>query len=59
THQLYKPELWTQSLEELVTLGVTEVIECCPNKVFSGLIKRIDKSIDINDTHSIERLENI
>ncbi|MBK2356886.1 ACP S-malonyltransferase [Francisella hispaniensis] len=57
--QLYKPVLWTQSVEELVKLGVTEVIECGPNKVLSGLIKRIDKSLDIKDTNSIDSLENI
>ena len=30
--QLYKPVLWTQSVEELVNLGVSEVVECGPNK---------------------------
>lgn len=57
--QLYKPVLWTQSVEELVKLGVTEVIECGPNKVLCGLIKRIDKSLIIKDTNTIESLENI
>ena len=57
--QLYKPVLWTQSVEELVKLGVTEVIECGPNKVLSGLIKRIDKSLVIKDTNSVDSLENI
>lgn len=57
--QLYKPVLWTQSVEELVKLGVTEVIECGPNKVLSGLIKRIDKSLVTKDTNSVDSLENI
>lgn len=57
--QLYKSVLWTQSIEELVKLGVTEVIECGPNKVLSGLIKRIDKSLAIKDTNSVNSLENI
>ncbi|AEI35915.1 ACP S-malonyltransferase [Francisella salina] len=57
--QLYKPVLWTQSIEELVELGVTEVIECGPNKVLSGLIKRIDKSLTIKDTNNVDSLENI
>ncbi|MFV9925279.1 MAG: ACP S-malonyltransferase [Francisella endosymbiont of Hyalomma scupense] len=57
--QLYKPVLWTQSVEELAKLGVTEVIECGPNKVLSGLIKRIDKSLVIKDTNSVDSLENI
>ncbi|AIT10076.1 ACP S-malonyltransferase [Candidatus Francisella endociliophora] len=57
--QLYKPVLWTQSVEELVKLGVEEVIECGPNKVLCGLIKRIDKSLTIKDTNTVESLENI
>ncbi len=57
--QLYKPVLWTQSIEELVKRGITEVIECGPNKVLSGLIKRIDKSLAIKDTSGIDSLENI
>ncbi|MFV9972648.1 MAG: ACP S-malonyltransferase [Francisella endosymbiont of Hyalomma asiaticum] len=57
--QLYKPVLWTQSVEELVKLGVTEVIECGPNKVLSGLIKKINKSLVIKDTNSVDSLENI
>lgn len=57
--QLYKPVLWTQSVEELVKLGVNEIIECGPNKVLCGLIKRIDKSLTIKDTNTVESLENI
>ncbi len=57
--QLYKPVLWTQSVEELVKLGVSEVIECTPNKVLCGLIKRIDKSLTIKDTNTVDSLENI
>ncbi|ALB01414.1 ACP S-malonyltransferase [Francisella persica ATCC VR-331] len=57
--QLYKPVLWTQSVEKIVKLGVTEFIECGPNKVLSGLIKRIDKSLVIKDTNSVDSLENI
>ncbi|QLE79651.1 ACP S-malonyltransferase [Francisella sp. Scap27] len=57
--QLYKPVLWTQSVEELVKLGVSEIIECGPNKVLCGLMKRIDKSLTLKDTNSIESLEKI
>ena len=57
--QLYKPVLWTQSIEKLVELGVAEVIECGPNKVLSGLIKRINKDLIIKDTNTIDSLANI
>ncbi|RUS69054.1 hypothetical protein EGW08_023185, partial [Elysia chlorotica] len=52
--QLYKPVLWTQSVQELCNNGVTEVIECGPNKVLCGLIKRIEKDLIIKDTNTIE-----
>ncbi|QIV94884.1 ACP S-malonyltransferase [Allofrancisella frigidaquae] len=57
--QLYKPVLWTQSVQELVNLGVNEIIECGPNKVLCGLIKRIDKNLSTKDTNTIDSLENI
>ncbi len=57
--QLYKPVLWTQSVQELANLGVQEIIECGPNKILCGLMKRIDKRLTLKDTNSIESLENI
>ena len=57
--QLYKPVLWTQSVQELAGLGVKEIIECGPNKVLCGLMKRIDKNLVLKDTNTIESLETI
>ncbi|WP_304061966.1 ACP S-malonyltransferase [Metallibacterium scheffleri] len=45
--QLYMPVRWTDSMQALAALGVTRVAECGPGKVLSGLLKRIDKSIDV------------
>lgn len=44
--QLYLPVQWTGCVEALAARGVTRVAECGPGKVLSGLIKRIDKSLD-------------
>ncbi len=57
--QLYKPVLWTQSVEKLAELGVNEIIECGPNKVLCGLIKRIDKTLTIKDTNTVDSLQKI
>lgn len=43
--QLHQPVLWTQSIKQLVGLGVSQVVECGPGKVLTGLSKRIDKSL--------------
>jgi [acyl-carrier-protein] S-malonyltransferase len=45
--QLYLPVRWTQCVQALASRGVVRVAECGPGKVLSGLVKRIDKSIEV------------
>ena len=44
--QLYLPVRWTECVQALAAGGATRVAECGPGKILSGLIKRIDKSIE-------------
>ncbi len=44
--QLYLPVRWTGSVATLAKNGATRIAECGPGKVLSGLVKRIDKSIE-------------
>jgi [acyl-carrier-protein] S-malonyltransferase len=44
--QLYLPVQWTACVQTLVAHGATRVAECGPGKVLTGLVKRIDKSLD-------------
>jgi len=44
--QLYLPVQWTSCVQALAARGVVRIAECGPGKVLTGLIKRIDKSID-------------
>jgi [acyl-carrier-protein] S-malonyltransferase len=44
--QLYLPVQWTGCVQALAGHGVTRIAECGPGKVLSGLVKRIDKSLD-------------
>ena len=44
--QLYLPVQWTGCVQALATAGITRVAECGPGKVLTGLVKRIDKSLD-------------
>lgn len=41
--QLTAPVRWTQSVQNMVTDGVTEFIECGPGNVLQGLVKKINK----------------
>jgi len=45
--QLYLPVQWTGCVQALAARGATRIGECGPGKVLSGLVKRIDKSIDV------------
>lgn len=47
--QVCSPVLWEQSVQKMVSLGVDNFLEVGPGKVLSGLIKRIDKSVTINN----------
>lgn len=44
--QLYQPVQWTACVQALAAQGVSRVAECGPGKVLTGLVKRIDKSIE-------------
>lgn len=44
--QLYLPVRWTGCVQALAAAGVTRVAECGPGKVLTGLVKRIDKTIE-------------
>ncbi|MHB8911883.1 MAG: ACP S-malonyltransferase [Lysobacter sp.] len=44
--QLYLPVQWTGCVYALATRGAARIAECGPGKVLSGLVKRIDKTID-------------
>lgn len=54
--QLFKPVLWTQTIQSLMNDGVATFLECGPGKVLCGLNKRISseiKSIALEDAPGI------
>ncbi|MFV2060259.1 MAG: ACP S-malonyltransferase [Gammaproteobacteria bacterium] len=45
TSQLHQPVRWVDSIKTIANSGTTNLIECGPGKVLTGLVKRIDKSL--------------
>lgn len=44
--QLTSPVCWTQSVKNMIADGMTDFIECGPGQVLTGLIGRIQKSLE-------------
>jgi len=45
--QLYSPVRWEESVRAMIDNGVTTFIEIGPGKVLSGLVKKIDRSVNV------------
>lgn len=48
--QLYMPVRWVEIIEKFIQSGITEIVECGPGKVLTGLNKRINKSLSLKTT---------
>lgn len=45
--QLTAPVRWTQSVQNMVSDGATEFVECGPGKVLQGLVKKINSASEV------------
>ncbi|WP_198783075.1 ACP S-malonyltransferase [Shewanella putrefaciens] len=57
--QLYCPVRWSETVELMAEKGITQLVECGPGKVLTGLTKRINKSLSaqaVNDVASFAAL---
>ncbi|MBX3707494.1 MAG: ACP S-malonyltransferase [Pseudomonadales bacterium] len=55
--QISQPVLWTGCVQTMVGLGVARIVECGPGRVLAGLVKRIDKNVDVHSLGSAEGLQ--
>ena len=58
-HQIEKPVRWRESVLNMIDLGINRFIEIGPGKVLSGLIKRIDRNIKLNQVNKLTDIKNI
>ncbi len=45
--QLCQPVRWVETIQKMLSMDINIIVECGPGKVLSGLIKRIDRSLNI------------
>jgi len=55
--QVTAPVRWIESVQELARQGVTRVVEVGPGKVLSGLVRRIEKGIEVLNVEDPASLE--
>ena len=58
-HQIEKPVRWRESVLNMIDLGINRFVEIGPGKVLSGLIKRIDRNIKLNQVNNLTDIKNI
>lgn len=57
--QLFMPVRWVEIVQTCAAEGITQIIECGPGKVLTGLNKRITPEIELQSTTDIENLRGI
>lgn len=56
--QLYSPVLWVDSVKTMAAKGVTQMVECGPGKVLSGMNKRIVRELATFNVLDVASLES-
>jgi [acyl-carrier-protein] S-malonyltransferase len=57
--QLVQPILWQKCIEHLIADGVTKFYEIGPNRVLTGLMKRIYRKADIVNISNLQGLQDL
>ena len=57
--QIEKPVRWRESIINMIKLGNNKFIEIGPGKVLSGLVKRIDRNVELIQVNNIDDLNNL
>ena len=50
---------WRESVVNMFNKGVNQFIEIGPGKVLSGLVKRINKEVEVSSINSEEEIKDI
>ena len=55
--QVVSPVRWTESIKVMIAKGVKKFVEVGPGAVLAGLIKRIDKSVEVVSVNNVASLD--
>lgn len=55
--QIYSSVQWTQSVQKMVAEGIDTFVEIGPGKVLTGLVKKIDASVNVYNVYDKASLE--
>ncbi len=56
--QIYSPVRWTDCVTTIRSHGVDRLIECGPGNVLAGLVRRIDRSVDVVGIGTAEGMQS-
>ena len=51
--QIEKPVRWRESIENMIDQGIKNFVEVGPGKILSGLVKRIDRNVKLNQVNNL------
>lgn len=58
-NQTFGPVKWVDTINKLGENGVTKIYEVGPGKVLAGLIKKINKEIEVVNIENVENIESL
>ena len=58
-NQTFGPVKWVDTINKLSENGVTKIYEVGPGKVLAGLIKKINKEIEVFNIENVENIESL
>jgi [acyl-carrier-protein] S-malonyltransferase len=56
--QVVSPVRWVESVQKMVSMGVRRFVEVGPGSVLTGLVKRIDASVELINVSDVGSIEN-
>tara|TARA_Y100000741_G_scaffold278059_1_gene217858 strand:- start:981 stop:1901 length:921 start_codon:yes stop_codon:yes gene_type:complete len=57
--QIEKPVRWRESIVNIINAGNRKFLEIGPGKVLSGLVKRVDRNVELIQVNNINDLNNL